>query len=226
MDVFATILSVIVLIALVVIAIVLFVYVNKMGYAIKNLQQKVDIIDARNYDNDVLLDSDVKALKTGLSVTSSNVTTLGRTITVTSSNLTSNLNTMQRNLADSDVKLRQTDSNNLAALTLRDSQFNMSLCNLASNCVRLPDIQTNGLTNIRTNRLVLGPNYTFSNINTGNLSVQNATGAEIISLNAGTRGVVLGGNLVVPGKTDLQQICSFNVCADSNTWGRMVAASR
>lgn len=132
MELLALILSIIVMIALVIIAIILFVYVNKMGHAIKDLEQKVEVMDARNYDNDVLLDNDVRSLKGGLAVTSSNVASVGSSW----QSALKDLNVVKTSITTSDANWREAASNNFYTLAQRDNQIMISLSNMASNCVK------------------------------------------------------------------------------------------
>lgn len=204
--VIGTVLSILVLIALLVISIVAFVYINRLNYAMKELQQKMEVMDSRSYDNDVLLDSDVRALKTGLVAANSNMSVLDKNILVTSSNASA------------------TSSNNFNTLAKRDSVIAVALSNMGSNIVRPSDLSAKGVPMVRTQSMVLGTNYTLSNIN-NNLTFRNQGGLDIMALNNNSRTVIFGSNVVVPGKSDFQQICSFNVCANSNVWGRMVLAN-
>jgi hypothetical protein len=204
--VIGTVLSILVLIALLVISIVAFVYINRLNYAMKELQQKMEVMDARSYDNDVLLDSDVRALKTGLVAANSNMSVLDKNILVSSSNASA------------------TSSNNFNTLTKRDSVIAVTLSNMGSNIVTPSDLSTKGVPMVRTQSMVLGTNYTLSNIN-NNLAFRNQGGLDIMALNNDSRTVIFGSNVVVPGKSDFQQICSYNVCANSNVWGRMVLAN-
>lgn len=215
--VIGTVLSILVLIALLVISIVAFVYINRLNYAMKELQQKMEVMDSRSYDNDVLLDSDVRALKTGLLAANSNMSVLDKNILVTNSNASSEV-------AKLNTSMMATSSNNFNTLAKRDSVIAVALSNMGSNIVTPSDLSAKGVPMVRTQSMVLGTNYTLSNIN-NNLTFRNQGGLDIMALNNDSRTVIFGSNVVVPGKSDFQQICSFNVCANSNVWGRMVLAN-